>query len=70
MNWAASHLANTMELQGSAQNGSFYKQKGWGQKKEVLSKEWIALGKVALLWGKRGIYYADYLTSTYQLIPD
>lgn len=68
INWAASHLANTMKLQGYAQNGSFYRQ--MGQKKEVLNKEWIVLSKVAPLWGKKEIYYTDYLTTTNQVIPD
>lgn len=35
--------------------------RGRGQKKKVSSKEWIVSVKVTFLWGKAGVYQADYL---------
>ena len=52
---------------------SFLGRREW--KKEVSSKKWIISGKVIFLWekpggGKGGVYQADYLPSTDQVIPD
>lgn len=38
-------------------------------KREIISKECIVSGKVALQWGTKGVYWVDYLTSSDQEIP-
>ena len=47
----------------------FYRQKEAGQG-SYSSKELIVSGQVTFLWGMAGVYQADYLTSTDQVIPD
>lgn len=62
MNWAASHLANKKELYWTVEKKGFLKAKKGG-KREIIHKEFMVSGKVALLRGKEGAYLTDYLTS-------
>ena len=48
---------------------NFYRQKEAGQG-IYSSKNQIVSGKVTFLLGKAGVYQADYLTSTDQVIPE
>ena len=47
----------------------FYRQKESGQG-SYSSKVLIVSGKVTFLWGKVGVYHADYLTNADQVILD
>ena len=54
MNWAAPYPANRKEIYPAAEmDGKFLKT--GSRKKEVISKECTVLGKVPLLWERKGL---------------
>ena len=61
MKWAATHLAIRKKLCQAVEKKKCLKvERGW--RKEVISNEYIVLGKVTFLRGMGRIYWEGYLT--------
>lgn len=66
LNQAASKLADREELQGDVQNARLV-----GKKEQVQeAKTQVGYCMVTVLQGMAGVYEADYLASTDEVIPD